>query len=320
MRKLFIFFQFIALCFATVLPVYAAGSSDMNAGGIGIVNPKISFNAETDEGKTQNITLFNSSSQPIKVTAQLMDFHLNENNAYVLENPNTTENSGAKCLQFDNKEFTLNPGAQLDVPVTLRSGCDYYLPELQSTIVFKYEPDAASNPTAGSSVTTYFQIMAFVWIEAGGKYIGEIDNATPPVSLVDLDLKAVISSKALQNISVTLKNSGVLTVNPSFTSEIKSNLTNDSTELPVDVTFLLPNSEKSASLSYSPKQLFDYSTYTLSYQYNYNGKDFSDSISKSFFVISIPVLCGMAVIFLGFILQLAMLIKRQRQTRDHRQS
>lgn len=319
MRK-FRFLFFIVLCVAAVLPVYAAGSSDLNAGGISIINPKTVFYADTDEGASKNITLSNSSAQPITLSAELMDFRLNQNNAYVLEPANTTENSGANCLLFENKEFTLKPGEQIDIPVSLRSDCDYYLPELQSTIVFRYIPVDALNPSAGSSVTTYYQIIAFVWIEAGDKYSGEIDTSKPPVSLVDFKLKGIIGSNALQDISITFKNDGVLTVNPDFTSQVKSNLTSAAADVPVDITFLLPNSEKSSSLSYSPKQLFDYATYTLGYHYTYNGKDYSDSISKDFLVVSIPVLCGIAVVFLGLVLQIVMFTKHQKHKRTHRQS
>lgn len=320
MKTRYKLFVFVIFCILTITPAYAADSSDLSAGGIGIINPKIIFHADTDEGKSQNVTLFNNSAQPITVSAQLTDFRTNENNAYVIEPPNATQNSAANCLDFENKEFTLKPNESIDVAVTLLPNCDYYLPELQSTILFKYIPVDPANQTtnSNSSVTTYYQIMAFVWVEAESNFIGNIDTSKPPMSLVALNLKKIIGSKDLQDISITLKNAGVLTVNPLFTSDIRSNLTNETIELPIDMTFLLPNSEKSSALSYSPKQLIDFCTYTLSYHYTYNGKDFSDSTSKNFIVVSYPVLCGAAVIFFGLALQIVLFFKHKKQKRNQK--
>lgn len=319
MKKLSIIFVLAAFCFSMITPVYAADSTDFSAGGIGIINPKIVFHADTDEGVSKTVTIFNNSSQSINVSAELMDFRLNEYNAYVIEPPNTTEHSATKCLQFEKSDFSLNPGERIDVVIRLLSEVEYYIPELQSTILFKYVPTDSSAQSAGSSVTTYYQIMAFVWVEAGAKYNGNIDATNPPISLIDLDLKNFISSKTPQDISITLKNTGVLTVNPLFTSNIKSNWTNQTTDLPVDMTFLLPNSEKSVALIYSPTQLIDYCTYTLSYHYTYNGKSFEDSISKDFFVVSYPMLGGIGLVLFGLVLQIVLFLKRNKSKNHHQQ-
>lgn len=274
-------------------------AASAGSNGIVVKQTKIVFEADKDEGKSTQFGVRNNGNEEMIVKIEKADFFIADNGAFQVKEAGSTPSSANSFITCKESEFEMKPGENVNIDVTLNPGMQYLLPEYSSTILVRYISKKTNAVTA--NIKTYTQVAITLRVISGSKMKNDIDTSKPPLKYMDVVGKRFMGYGGKKEIRLSLKNVGLLTVEPKVQASVYSIFSGRIEDLPKMEGYVMPGQMRTYITSVNSTSIFDIRTIKFEYEYQYAGKAFKDKLSFSYLVLSYQLVIGLLFLIAGII-------------------
>jgi hypothetical protein len=301
--------SYLTLFFVALSVIFS--SSIMAKGGLTVRQTRIVFEADKGPDLSSPVAVSNDSDEDMAVSIKKADFIIAQDGAFQTKESGSVPYSAGDLISCEESEFIMKPGEKHPFDVKLLEGKKYLLPEYASTILVKYIPKSVLDGDA--LIKTYTEVAITVRVLAGTQLAQDIDTSIAPLEVLKVSGSKVTGYGGKKPISLTLKNKGLLTVEPIITASVSSLFSGVIEEIPELNGYVMPGMERTYRISVTPKSIFDINTITFNYEYKYVDKSFTDTYGYTYFVVSYQILIGFVLLLAGIIWQITLSRKKNRQ-------
>lgn len=222
----------VCLCLFVVVFLLLSASTNVFAqgGGLSVSQTKIVFEADKEQNASTPVTLTNNSEDELVIDIRKADFLIADDGAFIIKDAGTQPNSANGLISCEERQFNMKPGEKASIDVVFKSGSKYILPEYSSTILVRFITKKALEETA--SIKTYTQVAVTIRVLAGTSYKNNIVLSKAPLLNSGVTGGRIISYGADKNLSIALKNTGLLTIDPIVSATVGSFFSREIVKLP----------------------------------------------------------------------------------------